>query len=97
MFFFRSEENIRQGQDKKDKESWRKTLEEKYDKLSDKCDKLAEDNQQIKVLLKKSAEDNQEMKLLLKKSTDHNQEMKVFLEKLLSQTINIPKVESTSA
>ena len=47
------------------------------------CDKLAEDNQQMKVLLEKSA--------------DNNQEMKVLLEKLLSQTINIAKVESTPA
>ena len=80
---FRCEENTRQGQNKKEKESWRKTLEEKYDKLSDTCDKLADDNQQMKVLLKKSA--------------DNNQEMKVLLEKLLSQTINIAKVESTPA
>ena len=47
------------------------------------CDKLAEDNQQMKVLLEKSA--------------DNNQEMKVLLEKLLSQTINIAKFESTAA
>ena len=50
---FRSEEKIRKGEAKKEKERWRKTLEEKYDQLSDKCDKLAEDNQEMKVLLKK--------------------------------------------
>ena len=50
---FRSEEQIRKGEAKKEKERWRKTLEEKYDQLSDKCDKLAEDNQEMKVLLKK--------------------------------------------
>ena len=50
---FRSEEKIRKGEAKKEKERWRKTLEEKYDHLSDKCDKLAEDNQEMKVLLKK--------------------------------------------
>ena len=50
---FRSEEKIREGEAKKEKERWRKTLEEKYDQLSDKCDKLAEDNQEMKVLLKK--------------------------------------------
>ena len=51
----------------------------------------------MKVLLKKSADDNQQMKVLLKKSADNNQEMKVLLEKLLSQKINIAKVESTPA
>ena len=66
---FRSEEKIRKGEAKKEKERWRKTLEEKYDQLSDKCDKLAEDNQEMKVLLKK----------------------------LLLQTINTPKRESTPA
>ena len=49
---FRSEEKIREGEAKKEKECWRKTLEEKYDQISDKCDKLAEDNQEMKVLLK---------------------------------------------
>ena len=49
---FRSEEKIRKGEAKKEKERWRKTLEEKYDQISDKCDKLAEDNQEMKVLLK---------------------------------------------
>jgi len=80
---FRSEEKIRKGEAKKEKERWRKTLEEKYDQLSDKCDKLAEDNLQMKVLLKNDAEDNQEMKVLLKK--------------LLSQTINTPKRENAPA
>merc|ERR1719397_894431 len=45
-FCMKSEEKIRKGEAKKEKERWRKTLEEKYDKL-------AEDNQEMKVLLKK--------------------------------------------
>ena len=77
------------------KESWRKTLEEKCDRLAD---KLAKDNQEMKAKFDKLAKDNQEMKAkfdkvskdnqeLSDKLAEHNQEMKVFLEKIFSQTI----------
>ena len=50
---FRSDEVLRKDQAEKERENWRKTLEQK-------CDKLAEDNKELK-------EDIREMKELLKR------------------------------
>ena len=50
---FRSDEVLRKDQAEKERENWRKTIEQK-------CDKLAEDNRELK-------EDIREMKELLKR------------------------------
>ena len=44
-FFSRSEETLRRDKAEKERENWRKTLELK-------CDKLMEDNRELKELLK---------------------------------------------
>ena len=45
-FFSRSEETLRRDKAEKERENWRKTLELK-------CDKLMEDNREMKELLKR--------------------------------------------
>ena len=75
----RSKENIRKGQSKEKIESWRKTLEEKCDRLAD---KLAKDNQEMKAKFDKLAKDNQEHSDKFDKLVKDNQEMKAKFDKV---------------